>query len=363
LLSGAPKKAGIASVSKDCLPLRLAVKIALLTFFALAVPLAAQDVPTFRAETRLATVSFHVGQKGFYVENLKASHFELLEDGKPRPIAFFEGGNATDHSVPVELILLFDRSGSVVNAGMLQPLVFQDRVIRGLPNVSLSVYAFTEHLQRFAAPTRDSAALAAAFDAIKSGGQGGVTIPLELPAKRKAENGGTWIYESVMAAARDAAKGPSSVSRLMLVFSDGLSSTTSLAEDAAPTCQELGIPVYTVALGHAKVLAQMQRSQVSSGKRPSVSTGAARAGAKESKVEDYLKLAPLTGALAFDLPEMNLDLMQKLLDGVVGEIRTEYVIGYVPETSGGAPRQHKVEVRLVDKSLGQLVGGTRTVVH
>ena len=45
------------------------MKIALLTFFALTVPLAAQDAPTFRAETRLATVSFHVGQKGFYVEN------------------------------------------------------------------------------------------------------------------------------------------------------------------------------------------------------------------------------------------------------------------------------------------------------
>ena len=332
-----------------------------LSLLALAPPLAAQDSPVFRAESRLATVSFHVGQKGFYVENLKASHFELLEDGKPRPITLFEGGNATDHSVPVELMLLFDRSGSVVNAGMLQPLVFQDRVIRGLPNVSLSVYAFTEHLKRYTPPTRDSVVLAAAFDAIKDGGPGGVSIPVELPTKRKAESGGTWIYESVIAAAQDAAKGASSVSRLMLIFSDGLSTTASQAEDAAPLCQELGIPVYTVALGHAKVLASMQRA--SGGKRPSASTGAARAGAKESKVEDYLKLAPLTGALAFDMPEINLDLMQKLLDGVVGEIRTEYIVGYVPETSDGPPRKHKVEVRLIDKSLGQLVGGTRTVVH
>ena len=64
-------------------------------------------------------------------------------------------------------------------------------------------------------------------------------------------------------------------------------------------------------------------------------------------MEDYLKLAPLTGAMAFDLPEMNLDLMQKLLDGVVGEIRTEYVTGYVPRLPMALLAQHKVEIRLV----------------
>ena len=299
-------------------------------------PLAAQDAPVFRAETRLSTVAFHVGQKGFYVEKLKASDFELLEDGKPRTITFFEGGDARDRTVPVELILLIDRSGSVVNAGMLQPLVFQDRVIRGLPNVSLSVYAFTSNLRRYASPTRDSAALAAAFDAIKAGGQGGESIPVELPPKRKGEKGGTWIYESVIAAARDAAKGPASVSRLMLVFSDGLSTTTSAAGDAAPLCQELGIPVYAVALGHAKVLASVARNQPrTASKHPKAGTGLANAEAKEAKVEDYLKLGPLTGGMPFDLPEITLDLMQKLLDGVVGEIRTEYIAGFVPDSSEG----------------------------
>ena len=44
-----------------------------LAILALTISLAAQDAPTFRTESRLATVGFHVGQKGFYVENLKAS--------------------------------------------------------------------------------------------------------------------------------------------------------------------------------------------------------------------------------------------------------------------------------------------------
>jgi hypothetical protein len=39
-----------------------------LAAFGLALPLAAQDAPVFRIETHLATVGFHVGRKGFYVE-------------------------------------------------------------------------------------------------------------------------------------------------------------------------------------------------------------------------------------------------------------------------------------------------------
>lgn len=327
-------------------------------------PLFAQSSTVFHTETRLATVGFHVGQKGFYVDHLKAGDFELLEDGKPRTITVFENAASLDRTVPVELILLFDRSGSVLDAGLLQPLAFQDRVIGGLPNVSLSVYAFSSHLSRYTPPTRDVAVLSAAFDTIKSGGQGGVRIPVELPEKRKIEKGGTWIYEAVIAAAQDAVKGPAPTSRMMLVVSDGLSTTTSLPEDAASVCEDLGIPVYTVALGHAKVLASLARSQShGSGKHPSTSTGWLNAHIKETKVENYLKLAPLTGGMAFDLPEITLDIMQKLLDGLVGEIRTEYVAGFVPEVSGGAPRKHKVEIRLLDKNQGKLIGGTRTVVH
>lgn len=336
-----------------------------LALLALLPPLAPQDAAVFHAETRLATIGFHVGDKGFYVENLKAAHFELLEDGKPRAITFFEGGNAEDRTVPVELILAFDRSGSVANAGMLQPLIFQDRVIRGLPNVSLSVYAFNSRLKRYTPPTRDSAVLASAFDAIRNGGAGGIDIPVELPPKRKAEKGGTWIYESIIAAAQDAAKGPPSVSRMMLVFSDGLGTTTSVPEDAAPICEELGIPVYTVALGHERVLASLNRSQPRpSKKRPApISTASAGAQMKETKVEEYLRLAKLTGGMPFDLRVLNLAVMEKLLDGMVAEIRTAYVAGFVPEPPAGAPRKHKVEIRLLDKNLGKVIGGTRTVVH
>jgi hypothetical protein len=38
------------------------------------------------------------------------------------------------------------------------------------------------------------------------------------------------------------------------------------------------------------------------------------------------------------------------------------VVGFVPESTAAA-RKHKLEVRLRDKSTGQIVGGTRSIVH
>jgi hypothetical protein len=47
---------------------------------------------------------------------------------------------------------------------------------------------------------------------------------------------------------------------------------------------------------------------------------------------------------------------------MVAQVRTEYVVGFAPEASG-APRRHKLEIRLREKDAGKVMGGTRTVVH
>jgi len=55
--------------------------------------------------------------------------------------------------------------------------------------------------------------------------------------------------------------------------------------------------------------------------------------------------------------------MQQILGFMVAQIRHQYLIGFVPEASASAPRTHKLEVRLINKKQGMLLGGTRTVVH
>ena len=52
----------------------------------------AQDEVTFKAQSTLATVRFHVVQNDHYVTELKPEDVILLEDGAPRKFTVFENG-------------------------------------------------------------------------------------------------------------------------------------------------------------------------------------------------------------------------------------------------------------------------------
>ena len=74
--------------------------------------LPAQETPVFRTATSLALVRFHVVNKNRYNTDLKAEDVVLLEDGAPRKFTVFENAMAATRTVPVEMTLLFDTSGS-----------------------------------------------------------------------------------------------------------------------------------------------------------------------------------------------------------------------------------------------------------
>jgi hypothetical protein len=48
---------------------------------------------------------------------------------------------------------------------------------------------------------------------------------------------------------------------------------------------------------------------------------------------------------------------------MVVQVRHEYVAGYSPAPSDGAPKARKAVVRLRSKELGKLLGGTRVVMR
>jgi len=69
-----------------------------------------QDLPVFKAQSELVVLHVVVkDQHGAYVGGLSADAFEVLEDGRPQPIALF----APEDS-PVTVGLLIDSSGSMV---------------------------------------------------------------------------------------------------------------------------------------------------------------------------------------------------------------------------------------------------------
>jgi VWFA-related protein len=329
-----------------------------------AAALAAQETPTFRTETSLALVRFHAAKGGRYVLDLKPDDVVLLEDGQPRPFTVFEGGASRIHSVPVDLALVFDTSGSVVDQGLLDPVVFKSGLLDGVPNARLAVYGFTDKLRRFCPPTRDFEALRIALDALGTRKPvGAVTIPLELPPKRKAdENGASWIYEAVMGAARDLAAQPGNATRLVVIFSDGLSSTTSAPEDAARVCEDLGIPVYPILLGHWKLGEKIRAAQANQRPGRELSAAARRLNSTEEEMQEFASLGRLTGGGAFDPPAMGSGVLKQIVSGLAARVGSAYVVGFTP-TSDGPPKRHRIEVRLKQKSLGQVVGGKRVITH
>lgn len=331
------------------------------------------ELPVFRTETTLALVRFHVVRKHLYVEDIKPEDVVLLEDGAPRKLALFEGGRLARRTVPVEMILLFDISGSVTHEGLLDPLVFKTTLLDGLDNVKLAVYAFDSSLKRFCRPTRDPVELAGTFQRVlnyKSGAKPRPeTIRLQLPPKRKSDpRGGTWIYESVMAAAKDAAAQPGNPTRMLLVFSDGFPTTDTRPEDASSLLREHGIPVYPVVLGHQRIADQVRQVQESGYNRQGVMSDGARhrlsrIEEQEREIQDFARLGELTGGRSFDPRWINLNMVRRILGAMVGQIRCEYVVGFTPAPSSGDPKRHKLEVRLRSKDLGRVLGGVRTVTH
>ena len=353
--------------------MRIARAVLLLTLYPILIyPLDAQE-PVFRSETTLALVRFHVVRKKFYAEDIKPGDIILLEDGQPREITFFEGGRVKRRTVPVEMILLFDTSGSVVDEGLLNPLAFKSSLLDQLENVRIAVYGFGANLQRFCRPTRDAAELARVFQRVidfKTRAQPRPEIlKLELPPKRHSNpNGGTWLYEAVAGCARDATALPGNPTRMMLVFSDGFPTTDTRPVEGAAVAKDLGMPVYPVVLGHARIAEQMKQVQQTGYNRQGVMSDSARQRlsrleAQEQEIQDFASLGELTGGRSFDPPVINLMMMQRILGGMVAQVRCEYVVGFTPPPENGDPRKHKLDVRLRSKEMGKVLGGTRVISH
>jgi VWFA-related protein len=280
---------------------------------------------TFRAGTSLAVVRFQVRPaKG----DLTAQDIEIREDGAPQKIAVFEGGSASSaatRTVPVEISLLLDCSSSVDRVAAFSAKIFRDGILDEFPNVSLSVYGFSDNLVRFATPTRDPAVLKKAMDLVAS-----------IPQRS------TPLFGSIADTIRDAAGTGANVVRMLVIFSDGESEwpgDENRAGEAERAAKETGTTIFPVMLNKS---------------------GGNSMSAADS-IHDYLSLAGATGGKEFK-GFMGTDILPRILKAVSVEIRSDYIAGfYVPATD--KKKRHQVEVVLRSKTQGRISGGARTIVH
>jgi VWFA-related protein len=186
----------------------------------------------------LVLVRFQVSpKKGTPIGDLRAEDIQILEDGARQKVVLFEGGRLYPRSVPLEITLLFDCSASVQNAGSLDPNVFGKSLLDEYVNTKIAIYAFTDDLTRLTTPTRDGAALMKALHGV-----------------RAIRTGGTPLFGSIADTARDSTASGESAVRILVIFSDGESTTAgddSRDGEAIQAAQDRGIALYPVTLSNS----------------------------------------------------------------------------------------------------------------
>ena len=375
-------------------PIFLAILVAL-PFAVAQEPAGEGDDPglIITAETNLVVVPLHVYQKKSSVNGLGREAFELFEDGVPQNIAFVEGPPAAgeaveERAVPTEIIFLIDFSYSVMSPGLLDFNTIRSTMLEGLrKDVQISVYGFANNLKMFTGPTRDLAKLQKALD-----------------QSFASEAGGSRVYEAIMQTARHASNRGGNVSRMMVVFSDGLSTTNLDPELVARSANAFGIPLYPVVLGHERIAKRAQGlvgggaaygglglgAGTGSHRQPNPAGlgGGNQQGARpgepqfspkanprgdlnrqsnarnqESLQRVFAELGPKTGGRSYDLPVLNNKVIRQILGSLSTLAETEYVVGYYPKAVDAELQAHSVEVRLTSEEVGKLYGGRRFVVH
>lgn len=327
-----------------------------------------------RTESNLVVVPLHVYQKKESVDGLGKEAFELYEDGVKQEIAFVEGPavegapEGAARSVPTEIIFLIDFSLSVMMRNLLDFTSIRTTLLEGLrKDVMISVYGFADTLKRFTGPTRDFAKLKRA---------------IELTYESEAL--GSRVYEAIIQTARDASDRGGNVSRMMLVFSDGFSTTNINPDIVVQVANAFAIPIYPVILGHDELTerynqgggggAWRQPRQPTPGQRRSQIPGGTRNPAgqlrrqsnirnQESRQAIFADIGPRTGGQSFDPTVLNNIVMRKILGSLADLAATEYIVGYYPSSVDEELTLHQAQVRLVDEEVGQLYGGQRTIVH
>jgi len=320
---------------------------------------------TFRSDAQLVLTGFHVTAKRQFISGLTVADFELLVDGHPRPITVFEGNQS---GMPVEIVLLFDTSGSVTGNGLLDERLFRESLLAGLPDVKISVYSFgglpKGSLNRVTGPTSDPVILRRAFQAVVKRVPGEASFDLGKPGK------GSLIYESISRTLEDCSRNAQGGVRMLVVVSDGLPDGDTDPAGAAVAAGHADIAVYPLVVGHGARVAEFEM-ETAAPPRPGDDdrTFEIRNAYRkklldeaERQTADFAGLGESTGGRAFDPPELNAATARGIIQDLADEVRAEYVAGFRPEP-GSPPADHRIEIRLVSQREKKLVGGTRTAVY
>ena len=297
-----------------------------------------QGVPTFGATTELVYVRFHIEKKGHYIADVAPSQLRVLEDGAPREIALVETPSTRVRTVPPDVTLALDVSSSVMDERLLDEKMVRDVLFASLSEQArVGLCAFGGELRCFTSPTRDADAVLAGFRE---------AMQFAVVTRRS----GTRLYDSIAELAAER-KEAAHVQRAIVVFSDGLDTLDGSVKAAIQAVRRADVRVYSITLAQA-----FQATGRGTFGRPRNRT------MFDYKKLDLARLAGESGGRNWEPGTLDEKTLASILREIGNEITMEIVVGYQP---AGPPdgREHKVKVELLDKSLGKIRGGKRTLVR
>lgn len=316
---------------------------------------------TFQVDTNVALVPFQVEKStGSFVTDLRAEEIRLLEDGVAREAELQMVGRQGPAAVPVDITLLYDRSGSMGDASSYNAEVFRKGLLDEFPNVRIAIYGFSDEFARFTPHTRDVDALNRAAALV------GSIAPRSTP-----------LFSSISRAIGGFDLARPAV-RILIVLSDGVASRFDSETYATvlQTARRNGVAVYPVVVANsgrptppAPPPPPPPRPRTTSKKKGDPPPVNERADVEMRRLQQaqqaldnnfsiagYGRLAESGGKSLTVLPSGNS--LPGLFAEIAKTLRYSYVASYRP--SNGT---RDVRVELVNKKRGKVIGGVRTVVR
>jgi Ca-activated chloride channel family protein len=272
-------------------------------------PVREGQTPTIRVETRLVNVAVNVVDKtGAPVGGLQREDFEILEDGKPQKIAYFE----KESSTPLSIVLAIDASESVLRDERLEKNAakrFVNTLLR--EQDELDLMDFSDTVREIVPFTNQKKRIEAGLNDIQRGAE-------------------TALYDAIFLAADRLSQTRSDAGRrrvLVLITDGGDTAKRSRYGQALEEAQRAGAMIYSIII--VPVWADAGRN---TGGEHALVQMSNDTGGKYFYVEDKKDLEPAFARVSDDL-------------------RTQYVIGYYAPQRGADTSFRAVKVRMKDAEL------------